>query len=95
MLFGEKQRSRIPVPAVIGSEDAASDLREAQRNWNAGYRAFKIKVGPGSPETDAARARAICLALKRESEPSVGPSAGPDAGPCVEPCLVSADTNRR
>ena len=77
-LLGAKQRNRIPVLAVIGSEDAASDLREAQRSFDAGYRAFKIKVGLGTPEADAARTRAICQALKRE----------------VEPCLVSADANQ-
>jgi L-alanine-DL-glutamate epimerase-like enolase superfamily enzyme len=77
-LLGAKQRSRIPVLAVIGSEDAASDLREAQHSFNAGYRAFKIKVGLGSPDADAARTRAICEALKREGEP----------------CLVSADANQ-
>jgi muconate cycloisomerase len=77
-LFGAKARSRIPVLAVIGSEDAASDLGEAQRSFNAGYRAFKIKVGLGSPEADAARTRAICQALKREGET----------------CLVSADANQ-
>jgi L-alanine-DL-glutamate epimerase-like enolase superfamily enzyme len=77
-LLGAKQRDRIPVLAVIGSEDAAADLREAQRSFNAGYRAFKIKVGLGSPEADAARTRAICQALKRESAP----------------CLVSADANQ-
>src|SRR6516165_8081263 len=43
-LFGAKARSRMPVLAVIGSEDAAADLREAQARWNAGYRAFKFKV---------------------------------------------------
>jgi L-alanine-DL-glutamate epimerase-like enolase superfamily enzyme len=77
-LIGAKQRDRIPVLAVIGSEDAAADLRDAQRSFNAGYRAFKIKVGLGSPEADAARTRAICQALKRESAP----------------CLVSADANQ-
>ena len=77
-LLGAKQRNRIPVLAVIGSEDAAFDLREAQRSFDAGYRAFKIKVGLGTPEADAARTRAICQALKRE----------------VEPCLVSADANQ-
>jgi L-alanine-DL-glutamate epimerase-like enolase superfamily enzyme len=81
-LFGEKQRSRIPVLAVIGSEDAASDLREAQGSFDAGYRAFKIKVGLDSPEADAARTRAICQALKRESESKLGS------------CLVSADANQ-
>jgi CO/xanthine dehydrogenase Mo-binding subunit len=39
--------------------------RPSQRSWNAGYRAFKIKVGLGSPEADATRTRAICQALKR------------------------------
>jgi L-alanine-DL-glutamate epimerase-like enolase superfamily enzyme len=77
-LLGAKQRNRIPVLAVIGSEDAAADLREAQRSFDAGYRAFKIKVGLGTPEADAARTRAICQALKRE----------------VDPCLVSADANQ-
>jgi L-alanine-DL-glutamate epimerase-like enolase superfamily enzyme len=77
-LLGAKQRNRITVLAVIGSEDAAADLREAQRSFDAGYRAFKIKVGLGTPEADAARTRAICQALKRE----------------VDPCLVSADANQ-
>jgi L-alanine-DL-glutamate epimerase-like enolase superfamily enzyme len=77
-LLGAKRRSRMPVLAVIGSRDAAADLREAQARWNAGYRAFKIKVGLGSPEADAARTRIVCEALKREGEP----------------CLVSADANQ-
>jgi len=77
-LLGTKRRSRIPVLAVIGSDDAAADLREAQARWSAGYRAFKIKVGLGAPEADAARTRMICEALKREGEP----------------CLVSADANQ-
>ncbi len=63
-LFGDKQRSRIPVLAVIGSEDAAADLREAQARWNAGYRAFKIKVGLGSPEADAVRPMMLWRAPK-------------------------------
>jgi muconate cycloisomerase len=80
-LFGGKQRSRMPVLAVIGSEDAAADLREAQARWNAGYRAFKIKVGLGSPEADAVRTMMLCRALK-------GLAQGGDA------CLVSADANQ-
>src|SRR5215469_8891573 len=80
-LFGAKQRSRIAVLAVIGSQDAAADLRDAQARWNAGYRAFKIKVGLGSPEADATRTAMICQALKRQER----------AG---EPCLVCADANQ-
>jgi muconate cycloisomerase len=77
-LFGGKQRSRIPVLAVIGSSDQAADLREARERWDAGYRAFKIKVGLASPEADAARTQAVCRLLKAQGEP----------------CLVSADANQ-
>ena len=56
-LLGGKARSRMAVLAVIGSQDAAADLREALQRWNAGYRAFKIKVGLGAPEADASRAQ--------------------------------------
>ncbi|HET8918158.1 MAG TPA: enolase C-terminal domain-like protein [Xanthobacteraceae bacterium] len=80
-LFGAKQRSRMPVLAVIGSEDAAADLRDAQACWNAGYRAFKIKVGLGSPEADAVRTMMLCQALKGQAQGT-------------EPCLVSADANQ-
>src|SRR5258708_8910315 len=65
-LLGGKTRSRMPVLAVIGSEDAVADLREAQQRWNAGYRAFKIKVGLGGPEADATRTRILCEALQRQ-----------------------------
>ena len=63
-LFGERRRSRLPVLAVIGSTDQAADLREARERWAAGYRAFKVKVGLGSPESDAARTAAVCRLLK-------------------------------
>jgi muconate cycloisomerase len=80
-LFGAKQRSRMPVLAVIGSKDAAADSREAQARWNAGYRAFKIKVGLGSPEADAVRTMMLCQALKGQAQGG-------------ETCLVSADANQ-
>ncbi len=54
-----------------------------KRAWNAGYRAFKIKVGFGAPEADAARTRILCEALKRQTLDRPG-----------EPCLVSADANQ-
>ena len=77
-LFGDKQRSRMPVLAVIGSTDQSADLREARERWAAGYRAFKIKVGLAPPEADAARTQAVCRLLKTQGEP----------------CLVSADANQ-
>ena len=77
-LLGGRQRSRMPVLAVIGSEDVAADLREAKERWAAGYRAFKIKVGLRTASADAERTRAVCLTLKGMGEP----------------CLVSADANQ-
>lgn len=81
-LFGAKLRSRIAVLAVLGSTDEAADLREARERWAAGYRAFKIKVGLGAPEADAARTQAVCRMLKQNA------AAG------GETCLVSADANQ-
>ncbi len=77
-LLGGRRRSRVPVLAVIGSEDAAADLREAQTRYAAGYRAFKIKVGLNAPAADAKRTARICMALKRNGEA----------------CLVCADANQ-
>ena len=85
-LFGAKKRSRMPVLAVIGSLDAAADLREAQARWNAGYRAFKIKVGLASPEADAVRTMMLCQALK-DHVPK-------DQAQQGESCLVCADANQ-
>jgi muconate cycloisomerase len=67
-LLGAKQRSRIAVLAVIGSEDTGADLREADVRWATGYRAFKIKVGLGSALDDAERTRAVCTALKGKGD---------------------------
>jgi L-alanine-DL-glutamate epimerase-like enolase superfamily enzyme len=64
-LLGAKQRSRVGLLAIVGSEDATADLRDAQARWQGGYRAFKIKVGLGTPEADAERTRIVCAALKR------------------------------
>jgi L-alanine-DL-glutamate epimerase-like enolase superfamily enzyme len=90
-LFGTKQRNRMPVLAVIGSEDAAADLREAQARWNAGYRAFKIKVGLGSPEADAVRTMMLCQALKGQALEGQALEGQAQGG---APCLVSADANQ-
>jgi L-alanine-DL-glutamate epimerase-like enolase superfamily enzyme len=88
-LFGARQRSRIAVLAVIGSVDAAADLREAIARWNDGYRAFKIKVGLAAPEADAVRTMMLCQALKGQPSDQAGGQA--QGG---QPCLVSADANQ-
>ncbi len=77
-LLGMRQRSRMPVLAVVGSEDVTADLADAQARYAAGYRAFKIKVGLGTADADAARTVQVCRALKQRDES----------------CLVSADANQ-
>ena len=62
-MLGGKRRDRIPLLAVIGSDDAAADLREAQDRREAGYVIYKVKVGVGAPEADAARTRDVCAVL--------------------------------
>jgi L-alanine-DL-glutamate epimerase-like enolase superfamily enzyme len=81
-LFGPLKRRQMPVLAVVGSDDAAADLREAQARYAAGYRAFKIKVGLAAPEADGERTRGVCAALKAQSR---------EHG---EECLVSSDANQ-
>jgi L-alanine-DL-glutamate epimerase-like enolase superfamily enzyme len=62
-LLGAKQRTRIPLLAVIGSADAIGDVREAQERRTAGYVIYKVKVGVGSPGADAERTQAVCRVL--------------------------------
>ena len=62
-MLGGKRRERIPLLAVIGSDDAAADLREVQTRRKAGYTIYKIKVGVAAPEADAARTRDVCATL--------------------------------
>ncbi len=77
-LLGARQRHRMSVLAVIGSDDVAADLQDAEARYAAGYRAFKIKVGLAAADADAARTVKICRALKQHDET----------------CLVSADANQ-
>ena len=48
---------------VIGGGDYDGDLEDAANKKDAGYTAFKIKVGIDSAEKDAARTRDICKLL--------------------------------
>jgi len=65
-MLGGKRRDRIPLLAVIGSDDAAADLREAQDRRKAGYVIYKVKVGVGAPDADAARTRDVCAVLDKD-----------------------------
>ncbi|HUC52299.1 MAG TPA: enolase C-terminal domain-like protein [Xanthobacteraceae bacterium] len=82
MLFGQLLRQRMPLLAVVGSDDAVADLREAEARYAQGYRAFKIKVGLAAPEADGERTRRVCAALKAHARQH------------GEACLVSSDANQ-
>src|SRR5262249_3819794 len=62
-LLGEKKRSRMPLLGVVGGGDYGGDLHDTENKKAAGFTAYKIKVGIGTPESDAARTRDICRAL--------------------------------
>ena len=91
-LFGGKRRDRIPLLAVIGSDDAAADLREAQERRNAGYVIYKIKVGVDAPEADAARTRDICRVLGKDCLISADANQGWSAEEGVRYVRAVADT---
>ena len=59
-LLGTKKRQKMALLTVIGGGDYDGDLEDAAKKKDAGYTAFKIKVGIDSPEKDAARTRDIC-----------------------------------
>ncbi len=62
-LLGAKRRSRVPLLTVLGAAETDGDVREATERRAAGYTIYKIKVGIGSPEADAARTCALCRSL--------------------------------
>src|ERR1700744_587625 len=65
VMLGGKRRERIPLLTIIGSDDAASDLREAADRRKAGFAIYKVKVGVGAPEADAARTKDVCAVLDK------------------------------
>lgn len=62
-LLGNKRHSRIPLLGTIAGGDRDSEQEDAAMKKSAGITAYKIKVGLGTPEADAARTRAICDGL--------------------------------
>ena len=65
-LLGEKKRNRMPLLGVIGGGDFDGDLRDAEKKKEAGFTAYKIKVGIDTSARDAERTRAICKLLGPE-----------------------------
>ena len=63
-LLGGQRRSRVPALRLIGTGATDGDILETRKRLREGYVAIKIKVGVGTPEVDAERARAICDVVK-------------------------------
>lgn len=62
-LLGGSRRNRVPTLWLLGTGTSDGDVEEAQRKADAGYVAFKIKVGVDTPAADAERTRRVCSAL--------------------------------
>ena len=62
-LLGGKRRSRMALLGVVGGGDFDGDLQDAAKKKADGVTAYKIKVGVDTPQSDAARTRAICQVL--------------------------------
>jgi muconate cycloisomerase len=62
-LLGGKRRSRMALLGVVGGGDFDGDVKDVAAKKAAGVTAYKIKVGVDTPQSDAARTRAICQAL--------------------------------
>lgn len=72
-LIGAAVRSSVPVLWMLAGADADADANEAREKRRDGFRAFKLKVGTGTPDGDARRTVAICDTLG--SEPLVSADA--------------------
>ena len=62
-LLGGKHRGRVPVLWLLGTGSVDGDVEEARAKRAAGFVAYKIKVGTGTPRDDAERTRRICATL--------------------------------
>lgn len=62
-LLGGAVRDAADILTMITGGDLAAEKAFAQAQADAGYRAFKVKVGVGAPERDLERAAAIRAAL--------------------------------
>jgi L-alanine-DL-glutamate epimerase-like enolase superfamily enzyme len=65
MLLGGKLRDRISTLRMISSGKVEADVDDARASLEAGYVAYKIKVGVSTPEADAERTRRVCETLGR------------------------------
>jgi muconate cycloisomerase len=63
-LLGGKRRDKVPMLRMIAASNAEADVAEAKASRDAGYVAFKVKVGTGHPGFDAERTFRVCEAIR-------------------------------
>ena len=62
-LLGGRRRDSAPVLTMIAGSDLDTEVANARKSAKAGFTAFKVKIGVGTPDGDHARCRAIRDAL--------------------------------
>jgi muconate cycloisomerase len=75
-LLGGVARTEIPVLWMLAAGDIAADAAAAKRMADAGFVAFKVKVGGATPEADVERCRAVRAAVGRNPRISADANQG-------------------
>ena len=77
-LLGGRRRDSAPVLTMVAGADIEAEVANARASAEAGFTAFKVKVGVGTPEADLARCRAIREALGEAAQISADANQGYD-----------------
>lgn len=83
-LLGGRQRDGAPVLTMVAGADPEAEVANARASAAAGYTAFKVKVGVGTPEADLARCHAIREALGKGAQISADANQGYDRSAALE-----------
>ena len=83
-LLGGRKRDSATVLTMIAGGDKATEIANAKAAAEAGFLAFKVKAGIGTPAADLARCRAIRDALGGEVQISADANQGYDRAAALE-----------
>lgn len=83
-LLGGRQRDSAPVLTMVAGTDPDAEVANARASAEAGFTAFKVKIGGGTPEADLARCRAIRDALGSEAQISADANQGYDRSAALD-----------
>ena len=83
-LLGGRQRESATVLTMVAGGDQATEIANARAAAEAGFLAFKVKAGVGTPEADLARCRAIRDTLGDAAQISADANQGYDRAAALE-----------